>query len=158
MYLGGSPCNVAVGLARGGAHTEFSGKISTDYFGRCLTRALEREGVGTRFFVRCAAPSALAFVVPGRTSPSYAFYGVEPAHTLLQIDELPSAIDGSDVLHFGSIGLVTAPTSETVIAVAGRLRGRSLLAFDPNIRPMLVRDAYAYRARCSARAARPPTS
>jgi fructokinase len=146
MHLGGSPCNVAVGLARCGARAEFSGKISTDYFGRFLTRALERAGVGTRFLVRAAAPSALAFVVPGRTPPSYMFYGVDPAHTLLQIDELPLAIEGSDVLHFGSISLLTPPTSETVLALAERLRGRTLRSFDPNIRPTLVRETDAYRA------------
>jgi len=146
MHLGGSPCNVAVGLSRCGARTEFAGKISTDYFGRFLARALEREGVGTRFLVRSAAPSALAFVMPGRTPPTYAFYGTDPAHTLLQIDELPSAIDGAEVLHFGSISLLTPPTSETVLALAGRLRGRCLLSFDPNIRPELVREPESYRA------------
>lgn len=146
MHLGGSPCNVAVGLARCGARAEFAGKISTDYFGRFLACALEREGVGTRCLVHSAAPSALAFVMPGRTAPTYAFYGADPAHTLLELDELPPAIDGTDVLHFGSISLLTPPTSETVLALAGRLRGRCLLSFDPNIRPTLVREPESYRA------------
>ena len=46
---GGSPANVAVGLARLGGRVEFAGKVSTDFFGRYLVHHLEKEGVGTRF-------------------------------------------------------------------------------------------------------------
>lgn len=153
MHPGGSPRNVAVGLARCGARAEFVGAASTDVFGRFLIAHLEREGVGTRFLVRSPAPSTLAFVAAERDGPSFSFYRTGVADTLLTVADLPPALDELDVLHFGSISLLAPPTSETVLALADRLHGRRLLSFDPNIRPSLIDDPDAYR-RVLARAVR----
>ena len=153
MHPGGSPRNVAVGLARCGARVEFVGAVSTDFFGRFLVAQLEREGVGTRLLVRSAAPSTLAFVATERDGPSFTFYRTGAADTQLATADVPPAVDESDVLHFGSISLLTASTRETVLALADRLHGRRLLSFDPNIRPSLIDDPDGYR-RMFARAAR----
>jgi fructokinase len=142
---GGSPANVAVGLARLGARAEFAGKVSTDFFGRYLVQHLEKEGVGTRFVSRSPAHSTLAFVAFDHGDPSFAFYRAGTADTQLRSDDLPRSIDESDVLHFGSISLLAAPTSETVLAQVDRLRGTCLLSLDPNVRPSLIGDADAYR-------------
>lgn len=144
-HPGGSPANVAVGLARLGAQVEFAGKISTDLFGRYLLRHLEREGVGTRFVSRSAAPSTLAFVALDRDAPSFTFYGGDTADAELRPQDIPRAIDRSTVLHFGSTSLVAECTSHTVLALADRLRGNCLLSLDPNVRPALIGDAAAYR-------------
>ena len=142
---GGSPANVAVGLARLGARVEFAGKVSTDFFGRYLVHHLEKEGVGTRFLSRSPAHSTLAFVAFDQDDPSFTFYRTGTADTQLRSEDLPRSIDESDVLHFGSISLLTAPTSETVLALVDRLRGDCLLSLDPNVRPSLIGDAGAYR-------------
>jgi fructokinase len=142
---GGSPANVAVGLARLGARVEFAGKVSTDFFGRYLVRHLEKEGVGTRFLSRSPAHSTLAFVAFDRDEPSFTFYRTGTADTQLRSEDLPRSIDESDVLHFGSISLLAAPTSETVVALVNRLRGGCLLSLDPNVRPSLIDDPDAYR-------------
>jgi fructokinase len=142
---GGSPANVAVGLARLGARVEFAGKVSTDFFGRYLVQHLEKEGVGTRFLSRSPDHSTLAFVAFDRDDPSFTFYRTGTADTQLRSEDLPRSIDESDVLHFGSISLLAAPTSETVLALVDRLRGSCLLSLDPNVRPSLVGDADAYR-------------
>jgi fructokinase len=142
---GGSPANVAVGLARLGAQVEFAGKVSTDFFGRYLVRHLEKEGVGTRFLSRSPDHSTLAFVAFDRDDPSFTFYRTGTADTQLRSEDLPRSIDESDVLHFGSISLLAAPTSETVLALVDRLRGGCLLSFDPNVRPSLIGDVDAYR-------------
>ena len=42
---GGSPFNVAIGVARLGTPAAFLGGVSTDRFGEFLTETLEREGV-----------------------------------------------------------------------------------------------------------------
>jgi fructokinase len=142
---GGSPANVAVGLARLGARVEFAGKVSTDFFGRYLVRHLEREGVGTRFLSRSPDHSTLAFVAFDQDDPSFTFYRTGTADTQLRPEDLPRSIEESDVLHFGSISLLAASTSETVLALVDRLRGGCLLSLDPNVRPNLVGDADAYR-------------
>jgi len=145
MHLGGSPCNVAVSLARLGASVEFVGKASTDLFGRFMIEQLHREGVGMRWLTRSTAPSTLAFVALEGREPSYAFYGAGAADTLLEPADLPAQVATTTVLHFGSISLLQNPTSRTIIGLVEKLRGQVLLSFDPNIRPSLVHDEPAYR-------------
>ncbi|MGH2403448.1 MAG: carbohydrate kinase family protein [bacterium] len=145
MHPGGSPFNVAVGLARLGGRVEFAGKVSTDFFGRFLMSYLEREGIGTRFLSRSPAPSTLAFVTIEGGDPTYTFYGEDAADTQLHPEDLPAEISASDVLHFGSISLVRGPASSTITDLVERLAGSTLLSFDPNVRPHLIRDPDSYR-------------
>ncbi len=145
MNPGGSPFNVAVGLARMGARVEFAGRVSTDFFGRFLVAALEREGVGLQLLSRSSAPSTLAFVALHDGEPGYSFYGEGAADTDLRPDDLPAVIEEVSVLHFGSISLLRAPTSDTVVGLVERLAGRALLSCDPNIRPGLISDPVSYR-------------
>lgn len=144
-YMGGSPYNVAVALARLGARVEFAGKASTDFFGQRLVDHLRHEGVGIRFLSRSPAPSALAFVTMEGSEPSFAFCGEGSADTLLQPDDLPDGISSTGVLSFGSLSLLRGSTAATIADLVRRVRGRTLLCFDPNIRPSLVRNAAAYR-------------
>lgn len=44
-YVGGSPANIAVGLARLGKKVGFVGKVSDDQFGRFVTHYFEEEGI-----------------------------------------------------------------------------------------------------------------
>ncbi len=145
MHPGGSPLNVAVALARMGAQVDFAGTASTDFFGRFLTEHLNRAGVGTRFLLRSAAPTTLAFIALDRGQPSFSFYGQGAADTLLRFEDVPEEITDSAVLHFGSNSLLQAPTSETVLRVVERLGGHAVISCDPNIRASLVTDAPAYR-------------
>lgn len=145
MHPGGSPFNVAVGLARLGGRVEFAGKASTDAFGRFLVSHLEREGVGTRFLSRSPAPSTLAFVTIENGDPTFAFYGEDAADAQLRPEDLPAEIETSSMLHFGSISLLREPASSTITSLVERVAGRTLLSFDPNIRPHLVDDPDSYR-------------
>src|SRR5450631_4047206 len=74
--LGGSPYNVAIGLARLGAPTGFISRISNDANGEQLTAALERAGADLTLVERDARPSTLAFVMRGtaQTGSRYSFY------------------------------------------------------------------------------------
>ncbi len=145
MHTGGSPCNVAIALARLGVQVEFAGKASVDFFGRFLVEHLHQEGVGMRFLSRSPAPSTLAFAALERGEASFTFYGDEAADTLLQPDDLPAEISTITVLQFGSISLLRGPTAATIGGLVAQLHNRALLCFDPNIRPSLVDDAAAYR-------------
>jgi 5-dehydro-2-deoxygluconokinase len=46
-YLGGSPANIAVGMARLGKKVGFIGKVSDDQFGRFVTGYFAKEGIDT---------------------------------------------------------------------------------------------------------------
>jgi fructokinase len=147
MHAGGSPYNVAVGLARCRAQVEYIGKVSRDFFGRFLVTRLAREGVGTRFVTRDAAPTTLAFVALEGGVPTFSFYGSGAADTLLRPEDVAHVAELVDVLHFGSNGLTTNPAAETILSLAHDARGRRFLSFDPNVRPGLADDGTAYRRR-----------
>jgi fructokinase len=147
MHPGGSPFNVAVGLARLGEPVAFASKISSDLFGRFLGDYLQSEGIDARFALPSDAPSTLAFVAMEDGEPVYAFYGDGAADTLLTPQEIPAALfEETAILHFGSISLLRGTTPGAVLSAAERLKGRALLSFDPNVRPGLVRDEAGYRA------------
>ena len=146
-HPGGSPMNVAVGLARLGQPTAFIAKLSRDLFGRLLREHLDQAGIDTRFLVESDAPTTLAFVTMTDGEPQYAFYGQGAADTLLEPRELAPELETSlDLLHFGSISLTRGSTPAAVLAAAERLAGRALLSFDPNIRPDWVHDEAEYRS------------
>jgi fructokinase len=71
---GGSPFNVAIGLARLGVDASFLGGISRDRFGALLARILIGEGVDDRFLVSTDRPSTISMVTTDDNGqPSYAF-------------------------------------------------------------------------------------
>lgn len=157
---GGSILNVAVGLARLGAPVAFAGKLADDFFGRRLRAYLRAEGVRLDYLATVPGHTTLAFVAPPDASddagtegaanasePAFLFYGDGAADTLLTLDDLPAALFAETrILHIGSISLLRGTTPLAVRAVAERLRGRTLLSLDPNIRPALITDAASYRA------------
>ena len=74
--LGGSPYNVAIGLARLGAPTAFISRLSADGNGEALAGALAANGVDLSFVARDMRPTTLAFVMRGtaKTGSRYSFY------------------------------------------------------------------------------------
>ncbi len=147
MHVGGSPYNVAMGVARLGQPVAFAGKVATDFFGRYMRAHAEAEGIDTRFLINADAQSTLAFVAYEDGDPAYSFYGEGAADTLMNAADLPPALfDSTCMLHFGSISLLRGSTPDAVLFAAEQLKGRALLSFDPNLRPGLVRDEAGYRA------------
>ena len=59
--LGGSPYNVAIGLARLGSKTAFVSRISADGNGEALAAGLAGNGVDLAFVLRDKRPSTLGF-------------------------------------------------------------------------------------------------
>jgi fructokinase len=147
MHPGGSPFNVAVGLARLGQHTAFASRLARDFFGRYLLAHLESQGIATNLLrYDEQAPSTLAFVAIEDGEPVYSFYDQGAADTLLTVDDIPAAcLEETRILHFGSISLLRGTTPAAVVATVEELKGRALLSFDPNVRPGLIRDEPAYR-------------
>ena len=52
-YLGGSPANIAVGLARLGKKCGFFARVSDDQFGTFVTDYFDNEGIDTSHIKRC---------------------------------------------------------------------------------------------------------
>ncbi len=146
--FGGSPCNVAIGLARLGVCTAFVGKLSRDAFGDALYDKIADEGVRLQWAVRGSEPTALAFVVPNTDGThDFAFYGANTADQSMRPEDLPDTLPDDAALHFGSCSLVLGSSAQTYETLIRREHTRRLITMDPNVRPMLFpqREAYARR-------------
>jgi len=133
--IGGSPLNVAIGLARLGQPVAFLGGLSTGFLGDRLARALREEGVSTACVARLDAPTTLGLVgLDAHGVPSYAFYGEGCADRLLPLAALAAVPADTRALHFGSYAMVVEPVASTQRALVHRLSGQVLIAYDPNVR------------------------
>lgn len=146
---GGSPFNVAVGLARLGRRSGFLSALSTDAFGRHLAGRLEAEGVELGHVRRTARPTTVSFVAT-RTdgSPDYVFLGDGAADRGLSPGDLPARLDPAvRALHFGSFSLAVEPAATAYETLLLREAGARVVALDPNVRARLVPDMAAFRSR-----------
>ena len=146
---GGSPCNVAIGLARLGKHAAFIGRISNDRFGDMLHTNLQVNGVDVNWTVRGREPTALAFVIPdGKGGHEFAFYGGKTAEQSISISDLPDAFPGDlNALHFGSYSLMLGTGAGTYERLMRHEYGRRVISLDPNVRPALFPERKLYRER-----------
>jgi fructokinase len=152
--IGGSPFNVAVGLARLGRSAALLAGISGDAAGERLMQALVAEGVDTRLAVRSEAPTTLSVVsVDAAGVPRYTFYGHGTADRAIDVDTLPALAPQVRVLQFGSYALVVEPVGSALRALAARESGRRLVAYDPNVRLNVEPDIARWRSAVEAMAA-----
>lgn len=131
-HPGGSPANVAVGLARLGRDVELVSWFGADAHGSLLRSHLELEEV------RLSAASARA----SRTSTAHARLDRTGAATYaFDLEWAPPEPDPALVplvLHTGSIAAVLEPGARTVAAAVARYRAHATISYDPNVRPDLM--------------------
>ncbi len=135
--IGGSPFNVALGLARLAQPVAFFGGVSTGFLGARLLRALRDEGIDTRCVHTVDAPTTLSLVgLDARGVPSYTFMGTDAADRLLPLAALQRVPTAPAVraYQFGSYAMVVEPVASTQRALVEREHVRSVIAYDPNIR------------------------
>ncbi|WP_042434829.1 PfkB family carbohydrate kinase [Streptacidiphilus anmyonensis] len=154
-HPGGSPANVAYGLARLGHDVALLTQLGDDAMGELIRARLLPAGVrllddGQR---DVRTPTAVVSLdAEGRAS-----YTFDIAWTLR-----PSVLEEPSVLteeprhvHLGSIGAAAAPGAATALAIAEGLRARATVSYDPNVRPALMGGhaaALAQAERCVAAA------
>lgn len=145
---GGSPFNVAVGLARLGVPSALFAGLSDDFLGHRLCTVLAGEGVDERYLHTFDAPTTLAMVAVGADgTPHYSFRGQGCADRLLTLAHLPALDDQVRGLHFGSFSLVVEPVGSTLLALARREHDRRLISLDPNVRLNPAPDIGLWRRR-----------
>jgi fructokinase len=145
--VGGSPFNVAVGLARLQQPVAFFSAVSRGFLGERLMKAMEAEGVGTGTVARTEAPTTLSLVgVDAQGVPSYAFYGTGAADRQLEPTALDALPRDLRAIHVGSYATVVEPVGSTLRALIEREHGRCLIAYDPNIRLNVEPDLGRWRS------------
>lgn len=140
IVAGGSPFNVAIGLARLGIKSAFLGGVSRDGFGGMLGDLLVREGVDDRYLVRTDRLTTISVVTTGKDGhPGYAFHGEGAADRSLTAADLPVALpDTIRAITFGSYTMAVEPVGSAFAALAERERGRRVISVDPNLRPTAI--------------------
>jgi fructokinase len=134
--VGGSPYNVALGLARLGQPAAFCGAVSTGFLGERLMRSLTDEGIDTQCVQRTPAPTSVCIVgLDARGVPAYDFYGERGADRQLDAATALAALPAATrALHFGSYAMVVEPVGSTQRALVEREHAQRVIAYDPNVR------------------------
>lgn len=146
--LGGSPYNVAMGLARLGAPVTFLGGIGTDVLGDEIRASLAREGVALGTHAPKPAKTTLSLVsLLPNGSPAYSFYGEGGAERAVVEADLPASLAGISALHVGSYSLVCEPVGSSLLTLGHRAKGQSLICLDPNVRLNVEPSLALWRAR-----------
>jgi len=131
-HPGGSPANVAYGLARLDVPTTLLTWFGRDAPGEILRSHLESAGV------HISAGS------DGARRTSTAIARIRPdgaAEYELDVEWAPprtASFDGFELVHAGSIAGFLSPGAASVRAMLARARSSAMITYDPNIRPDLV--------------------
>jgi fructokinase len=140
---GGSPFNVAVGLARLGRSTEFVGRLATDALGAILRRHAEQSRVSLRLSGTWPGPTPAALFALDRSgSARYDFHLGDAAESLFSAAEVARVMAVPvDAVHFGSLASWLPGSADAVLDAVARLRTRgAFVSYDPNIRSRLIPD------------------
>ncbi|HTZ12323.1 MAG TPA: carbohydrate kinase [Mycobacterium sp.] len=140
-HVGGSPLNVAVGLARLGRDIDFLTHIADDAHGRRIADYVKTSGAQLLSESQSAARTATARLTIGESgSADYVFdldwrlSGIPPVAPPL-------------LVHTGSIAAVQDPGCLAVAALVDTYRVSATVSFDPNVRPSLIVDRDLARER-----------
>ncbi len=137
---GGSPANVAVGLARLDVPTRMLARIAGDSLGERIRAHLAGNRVDLSFAVHAAEPSSLAIVTVGQDGVvDYDFRVQGTADWQWRDQELTSVLDAQVVaLHAGSLALALPPGADVLRRLLARARRTVTISYDPNCRPLLM--------------------
>lgn len=133
---GGSPANVAVGLARLGVPVRMAARVSGDPPGRIMRRRLAEAGVDMRGVVAAGEASSVALVSHGADGPHYdlRLHGTADWQwTEAELEQLEPA--SLAALHVGSLAAVLPPGAHEIAALVRRVRRTATITYDPNVRP-----------------------
>lgn len=133
---GGSPANVALGLARLGHPVRLATRMGRDPFGQMLQTHLGRSGVVlTEGSVSDVPTSTATARLDANGAADYTFD--------ISWELPPSALDSARTgatghLHTGSIATALAPGADQVLAAIESARDTATVSYDPNLRPALL--------------------
>jgi fructokinase len=140
-HVGGSPLNVAVGLARLGRGVDFLTHIGDDDRGRRITDYVKRSGVElvSGSITADRTPTAVATL----DESGKAQYVFDIDWQLAGTPEVTPPL----VAHTGSIATVLEPGCLATAALLNAYHVSATISFDPNVRPKLIEDDEQARTR-----------
>jgi fructokinase len=149
-HVGGSPLNVAVGLARLDRSVDFLTWIGDDERGHRVAEHLRASGARLAEGSDGAARTATALATLDETGAATYLFDID-----WRVSERAFGVPREPcVVHTGSIATFLEPGCATVTAVIDAYAPIATITFDPNIRAQLIDDPNAARARIEAMVAR----
>lgn len=145
-HLGGSPYNVAIGLARQGMNVSYISPFSDDTFGDRLRESLREEGVNIPIARRSLWPTSLALVtVDANGIPSYRLYREGVADKDISFEEVEANLPRDlKVFHTGSLAITPSQLPKIHSLFALMRERRVTISVDINIRLRASVDTKAY--------------
>lgn len=138
-HVGGSPLNVAVGLARLDHPVQFIGRYGRDAYGESVAAHLKASSVMLPQAPDGLPTSVATALVDDDGAATYTF---DLAWELPGLAErLPFMLQGTTLLHTGSIATMLAPGAADVLAAVEHSHPSATISFDPNCRPSIITDA-----------------
>lgn len=147
-HLGGSPYNVAIGLARQGVDVSYLSPLSDDAFGVQLANSFRAEGVAVPVSRRSLWPTSLALVtIDDEGLPTYRLYREGVADKDTSFEEIEASIPvGLQVFHTGSLAITPSQLPKIRRLFALMHQRGVLVSIDINIRLRGSQDTKAYLA------------
>ena len=143
-HVGGSPANVAVGLARLGHDVTLATQVGDDERGAKIANYCEREGISLSEGSVGERPTSVATSTLDATgAATYSF------DLSWELPELAS-FEGVGHVHTGSIAATREPGASAVLAAVQRARPNATISYDPNARPTLMGGPHEVRAKMEA--------
>lgn len=137
-HPGGSPMNVAVGLARLGVPVRLVCALGDDERGHAVRTHVEASGVTVDATPADRTSTAVA-TIDGHGAATYEFdldWRLDPV-------AVPA---GTPLLHTGSIAAVLRPGADDVLRAVRERSPGTLVSLDPNVRPSITPDRDAVLA------------
>lgn len=150
-HVGGSPANVAVGLARLGHNVSLLTHLATDERAKLVANYLRDNKVAVidgSFTAERTGTATVSLRPDGSAEYDFDISWAPDASAASTL------IETVDVVHTGSIAAFLAPGSATVLdIIAQAAEDGTIVTFDPNIRPALIGTHRAARERVGELAA-----
>jgi fructokinase len=143
-HVGGSPLNVAVGLARLDHPVQFIGRFGRDAYGESVAAHLKSSSVMVPQGPDALPTSVATALIDDDGAATYTF---DLAWELPGLSSrLPFMLQGTTLVHTGSIATMLAPGAAEVLAAVEHAHPSATISFDPNCRPSIITDVdYARR-------------
>jgi len=140
-HVGGSPANVAVGLARLSHDVTLATMIGDDERGTRITTLLGGEGVTLTARSVGGRPTSVATSTLDATGA--AAYSFDLAWEL----DKDQPLEGLTHVHTGSIAATLEPGASAVLSTLQNARPSATISYDPNVRPSLMGEPHEVRAK-----------
>ena len=138
-YVGGSPANIAVGMARLGKKVGFIGKVSKDQFGKFVTDYFNKEGIDTSHITIANNGESLGLTFTEILSPtesSILMYRNAIADLALSTQDISEDyIAGAKAILISGTALSASPSREAaLLAVEYAKKNGTVIIFDIDFR------------------------